>query len=106
MNERADEKGLSNLPGPFQFLAGLVTWMFGAVLAVIGSVLRAFPMTAPIGSPFLKLGSSICYNGGYDMGQGVVRTLHGAGKLTGKGILFIAKKISGNSADKLLPPTR
>jgi len=82
MTNSIQPTGDNGLPAPLQFLAGLLQWMLGAALAMLGGVLRAFAVTAPIGAPLFKAGYKLCYNGGADMGTGLV----GIFRLIGKGL--------------------
>lgn len=106
MSNSTNENGLSGWPGPLQFIAGMVSWLVGVVLGMIGGVLKAFPVTAPIGSPFVKLASEICYGGGFHMGQGIARSFRLLGRLIGMGIRQLRKKPTEVPTDQLFPPAR
>ncbi len=106
MTETTQQTGSTTLPAPILFLAGLSQWILGFLLAAIGGVLRAFPITSIIGSPLVKAAYTLCYNGGADTVQGLMGTF----KLIGRGISFGArsgaKAISERRGRSRMPPAK
>lgn len=92
----------SSLPAPLQFLVGLLQWLLGVVVAMIGGLLRAFAITAPIGVPLVKVAYKLSYNGGADMGAGLVGTF----RLIGKGFSAGANAAAQHQTKKDEPPVK
>ncbi len=103
MTQATQQTGGTKLPAPILFLAGLSQWALSFLLGAIGIILRAFPITSPIGSPLMKIAYKLSYNGGADTARGFIGTF----RMIGRGLSFGARsgaKASTERRSRNIPP--
>ena len=64
--------GDETMPAPIRIVWGVFQFLLGLALALPGAVFRVFPITSLLGSPLMKLGHQLSFQGGANIGKGIV----------------------------------